>query len=170
MGIIYLVGPMGSGKTTIGKQLAGMLAMRFLDSDHEIQKRTGASIPLIFDIEGEEGFRDRETAELKELSATNGAVIATGGGAILREENRKTLSDSGIVVYLLCRPEHQYERIRWDKNRPLIQTENPQQKLKDLFRIRDPLYRSVADYIVNTEGRPASQVANQIKKIYRTKY
>jgi len=128
--IIVLVGPMGSGKSTIGRQLANALKKEFRDSDHEIVARTGASIPLIFEIEGEEGFRKREAAMIDELTQLDGIVLATGGGAVLREENRKHLTQRGVVLYLYASVEQLFERTSRDHNRPLLQTENPRQKLQ----------------------------------------
>jgi shikimate kinase len=164
---IFLIGPMGAGKTTIGKQLAQSLGMTFADSDLEIQRRTGVDIPTIFAYEGEEGFRQREQQVIDDLSQIDGQVLATGGGAVLRAENRQHLSARGIVVYLECSPEQQYERTYRDRNRPLLQTEDPLQRLQDLTEVRDPLYRGTADYTVSTEGRGASAVANEILTILR---
>ncbi|MCG6965876.1 MAG: shikimate kinase AroK [Chromatiaceae bacterium] len=164
---IFLIGPMGAGKTTIGKQLAQSLGMTFADSDLEIQRRTGVDIPTIFAYEGEEGFRHREQQVIDDLSQIDGQVLATGGGAVLRAENRQHLSARGIVVYLECSPEQQYERTYRDRNRPLLQTEDPLQRLQDLTEVRDPLYRGTADYTVSTEGRGASAVANEILTILR---
>jgi shikimate kinase len=161
---IFLIGPMGAGKTTIGKQLAQRLGYGFLDSDLELQERTGVNIPTIFDIEGESGFRERERAIIDQLTQAPDMVLATGGGAVLSEENRKHLGSRGMVVYLHCRPRFQYERTRHDRNRPLLQTENPLAKLQALFSERDPLYRQLADIIVTTEKRPASAVIHEIIK------
>jgi shikimate kinase len=161
---LFLVGPMGAGKTTVGRQLSETLRMEFLDSDHEIQRRTGVDIPTIFEFEGEEGFRNREQAVIDELTAREGIILATGGGAILREVNRLHLSSRGFVVYLQCTPEQQFERTRRDKNRPLLQTENPLEKLKSLMRIRDPLYRQAADLVITTEGRNTQSVVREIVK------
>ena len=159
---IFLIGPMGAGKTTIGRLLATRLRLDFIDSDHEIQASTGVDIPTIFEFEGEQGFRERERTTIDTLTQKEGFVLATGGGVILDRENRRNLSSRGMVVYLYCSPEQQFERTRHDKNRPLIQTENPLVKLTGLFSVRDPLYREVADLIVSTEKRPASVVAREI--------
>ncbi len=159
---IILVGPMGSGKTTIGRQLARQLSMDFFDSDHEIENRTGANIPLIFELEGEAGFRKRETAMLDELSNKENIVLATGGGAVLADSNRKMLRQRGVVIYLSANIEQLWERTRMDKNRPLLQTDNPQQKIKALLNERDPLYRDVADIIINTGD---GNIKSTIKKI-----
>jgi len=147
---IILVGPMGSGKTTVGRQLAKQLNLEFFDSDHEIENRTGANIPLIFELEGEEGFRKRETAMLDELSQKKNIVLATGGGAILSSQNRNMLCQRGHVIYLSASIEQLWERTRLDKNRPLLQTENPREKIESLLKLRDPLYREVADTIIDT--------------------
>jgi len=153
---VYLVGMMGAGKTTVGRLLARRLKLRFLDSDHEIERRCGAAVPLIFDIEGEAGFRARESAVLAELTALEGVVLATGGGAVLAEDNRRRLSASGAVVYLRAQPEDLYERVRQDRNRPLLATADPLGRLRSLYLERDPLYRSVADLVVDT-GRQSVQ-------------
>ncbi|MCP5413768.1 MAG: shikimate kinase AroK [Chromatiaceae bacterium] len=159
---IFLIGPMGAGKTTIGKQLAQSLGMTFGDSDQEIQRRTGVDIPTIFEYEGEEGFRQREQQAIDDLTQVDNQVLATGGGAILRAENRQHLSARGIVVFLACSPEQQFERTYRDRNRPLLQTEDPLERLKTLMAEREPLYLSTADYTVSTEGRSAATVANEI--------
>ncbi len=153
---------MGSGKSTIGKQVAGLLGLEFEDSDHEIQRRTGVDIPTIFDFEGEAGFRRREKAVIEDLSKRDGIVLATGGGSILDPENRNVLSSRGFVVYLRCTPEQQYERTMRDRNRPLLQTDDPLGKLRDLMEEREPLYRQAADFTVVTEKRSASSVAKEI--------
>ena len=159
---IYLIGPMGVGKTTIGRLLSKQLRMGFLDSDREIEKRTGASVSLIFDIEGEEGFRDRESKMLQELSRHENVVVATGGGAILREENRQALRSSGIVVYLHGSVDLQYERTRHSKSRPLLEKGLRRETLEALMKVREPLYRQEADIIVNTEEQSAVSVVRDI--------
>lgn len=159
---IFLIGPMGAGKTTIGRTLASQLGMTFVDSDQEIQDRTGVDIPTIFEFEGEEGFRDREQQVIDDLTQLEQRVLATGGGAVLRAENRRLLAARGIVVFLECSPEQQYERTFRDRKRPLLQTENPLERLRELTVERDPLYRETADYVVSTEGRSASAVAREI--------
>jgi shikimate kinase len=161
---IFLVGPMGAGKTTIGRQLAASLGFEFKDSDHEIQARTGVDIPTIFEFEGEQGFRQREAQVIDDLTAATGVVLATGGGAVTLAENRKHLASRGLVIYLHCSPEQQFERTARDRNRPLLQTEDPLQKLKDLLAVRDPLYRQVADIVVVTEKRNAAAVVRDIKR------
>ncbi|MCB1789863.1 MAG: shikimate kinase AroK [Gammaproteobacteria bacterium] len=159
---VFLVGPMGAGKTTIGRQLAQALGMEFRDSDHEIQRRTGVDIPTIFEYEGEDGFRQREQQAIDDLTQVDNVVLATGGGAVLRAENRQHLSARGIVFFLACTPEQQYERTHRDRNRPLLQTEDPMSRLRELSAEREPLYRATADYVISTEGRGASAVANEI--------
>jgi shikimate kinase len=146
---VYLVGLMGAGKTTIGRSLAKRLGLRFEDSDRVIEARTGVSIPTVFEIEGEEGFRKREAQVIDELSQTSGLVVATGGGVVLRPENRARMSQSGFVVYLNVPPYTLWERTRHDKNRPLLRVENPLLRLKELYLERDPFYREVADLIVD---------------------
>jgi shikimate kinase len=153
---LYLVGMMGAGKTTVGRALARRLKLRFVDSDHEIEARCGVKIPVVFEIEGEAGFRARESQAIAELTACDGIVLATGGGAVLLEENRRLLAENGTVVYLRATPEHLYERVRQDRNRPLLATGNPLARLRELYRERDPLYRSVADVVVDT-GRQSVQ-------------
>ena len=142
---VYLIGPMGSGKTTIGQRLAEMLDLEFLDNDHELEERTGASVNLIFDLEGEEGFRKRETAMLKKLTARKNVLIATGGGTVLKKENRDLLRESGLVVYLRTSVNQQIMRLSRDKTRPLLQSDNREEKLADLAKERNPLYQELAD-------------------------
>jgi len=159
---IFLVGPMGAGKTTIGKQLAAAKNLDFYDSDHEIEARTGVTIPHIFDVEGEEGFRRREEDIIDELSQKQNIVLATGGGAVIREINRQHLKSRGTVIYLHADIEQLLERTSRDKNRPLLQTENPRQKLEELMATREPLYRDIADIIINTEQQAVGNVVNHI--------
>jgi shikimate kinase len=161
---IYLVGLMGAGKTTVGRQLAKRLTRRFLDSDQEIETRTGVRVPVIFDIEGEAGFRRRETQMLDELSRQSNLVVATGGGVVLAEENRRRLRDSGMVVYLDASPAVLYERTRLDRNRPLLQVADPLGRLSELFAQRDPLYREVADLVVDADLGNAATLVQQIEK------
>lgn len=161
-GNIFLVGPMGVGKTTIGKVLADILDKEFYDSDREIEAITGADIPWIFDVEGEPGFRVRESKMISELTALDGIVLATGGGSVLAEKNRKWIESRGNVVYLRASLAQQVERTSRDKNRPLLQTPDPAKKIKELMKIRDPLYREVADIIVDTNRRSPRTVANEI--------
>ena len=157
VGNLYLVGMMGAGKTTVGRALARRLKLPFLDSDHEIEARCGVRIPVIFEIEGEAGFRARETQAIAELTAIDGIVLATGGGVVLSDENRSLLAARGTVVYLRATPEHLYERVRQDRNRPLLTGGDPLGRLRELYRERDPLYRAVADLVVDT-GRQSVQV------------
>jgi shikimate kinase len=161
---IFLVGPMGAGKTTIGRQLANTLGFEFADSDHEIQNRTGVDIPTIFEYEGEEGFRNREAQAVDDLTQGHNLVLATGGGVVTRAENRKHLAARGFVVYLFCSPEQQFERTARDRNRPLLQTADPLSRLRELMESRDPLYRQVADLVVTTEKRTAAGVVREIIK------
>lgn len=156
---IYLVGLMGAGKTTIGRVLAKRLGMSFVDSDHEIEARTGVRIPTIFEIEGEEGFRRREAQVIADLASSGGMVVATGGGAVLKPENRANLKASGFVAYLNVPPHALHERIRHDKGRPLLQVEDPLAKLKELHAQRDPLYREVADLVIDSSRLNAQTVA-----------
>jgi shikimate kinase len=159
---LYLVGMMGAGKTTIGRLLARRLKLRFLDCDHEIERRCGVKVPLIFDIEGEDGFRARETQVLAELTTLEGVVLATGGGAVLAEPNRRRLAAGGTVVYLCARPEDLYERVRQDRNRPLLATADPLARLSELYVQRDPLYREVADLIVDTGRQSVQSLARSL--------
>jgi shikimate kinase len=159
-GNLYLIGMMGAGKTTAGRSLARRLKLRFLDSDHEIEARCGVKIAVIFEIEGEAGFRAREAQVIAELTRLEGIVLATGGGVVLAEENRRLLAARGTVVYLRATPEHLYERVRQDKNRPLLATGDPLGRLRELYCERDPLYRSIADVVVDT-GRQSVQVLSR---------
>jgi shikimate kinase len=159
---IFLIGPMGAGKTTIGRQVAALLKKRFADADHEIEKRTGVSIPTIFDIEGEEGFRQREAAVIADLSREHDLVLATGGGAVLREENREALKANGTVVYLQADIETLVERTRRDRNRPLLQTDDPRGKIEKLLREREPIYQELADIIIETGQRAPASVARDV--------
>ena len=162
---IFLVGPMGAGKSTIGRVLAFELNRQFRDTDRVIEERTGADIPWIFDMEGEAGFRDRETAVLADLSTELDLVIATGGGIVLRPENRRMMKDSGYVCYLTASTDQLVERTSRDKKRPLLQVENPRQKTIDLLEMRDPIYRESADFIINTDKRSPKMVAQEIVRL-----
>ncbi|MCI0399759.1 MAG: shikimate kinase AroK [Gammaproteobacteria bacterium] len=159
---IFLVGPMGAGKSTIGRELAKQLKLEFLDSDQEIEKRTGVDIPFIFEIEGEEGFRKREKQIIDELTQVQGIVLATGGGAVLDPDNRARLVSRGFVIYLHAPIEQLLERTFLDRKRPLLQNEDPRQKMEHLIEKRDPLYRDVADLIVETGRRTVRRVVNEI--------
>ena len=154
---------MGAGKTTIGKLLARQRGLDFVDSDHEIVVRCGVNIPTIFEIEGEAGFRKREAAMIDELTRRRGVVLATGGGAVLLEENRINLKSRGTVVYLRCQPQELYLRTRHDKNRPLLQTEDPLQKLKELYTLRHPLYMQVADMVLESGRQSAHSLVHRLE-------
>jgi len=158
---IVLVGPMGAGKSTIGRHLARKLGYDFHDSDRELEFRTGANIPWIFDVEGEGGFRDRESRMIEELLAKDQVVVATGGGAVLRPGNRRML-EHVFVIYLKVPPELQYERTRRDRHRPLLQNEDPRGVLERLFRERDPLYHEVADKVVEGGKRSPRSLVRRL--------
>ena len=162
---IYLVGPMGAGKTTVGRHLAELLGRDFIDSDHEIERKTGATIPWIFEKEGEVGFRLRETNVHNELTSRASLVVATGGGAVTQPDNRKFLNQRGIVVYLYTPVELQLQRTYRDKNRPLLQVDDPEKKLRDLLSARDPLYREIAHYIIETKQGAARELAQKILQL-----
>ena len=160
---IFLVGPMGAGKSTIGRQLAQLLNMDFVDTDAEIEERAGADIGWIFDVVGEEGFRKREERLINELTQRQGIVLSTGGGAVLSKDNRNHLSARGIVVYLETTVEKQYQRTQRDKKRPLLQdVDDPRQVLEDLAKVRNPLYEEVADITLPTDEQSAKVMATQI--------
>lgn len=159
---VFLIGPMGAGKSTIGRSLASLLHKTFLDSDHEIEARTGAPVTLIFEIEGEPGFRQRESSVIEELTRGRNIVLATGGGAILVEDNRRCLRRRGTVVYLQASLETLIERTRHDRARPLLQTDDRAGMLKTLLEQRDPIYRDVAHIVVETTHRPPATVAKEI--------
>ena len=159
---VVLVGPMGAGKSTIGRMLAKELGYRFLDSDRIIEERCGANIPWIFDVEGESGFRERETAMLKELSEEPGTVLATGGGAVMRSENHALLKSDAMVVYLRASIDQQIERTRKDRNRPLLQNDNPEAVLRKLFALRDPVYTELADIVMHTDRKSPRLVVRQL--------
>jgi shikimate kinase len=153
---------MGAGKSTIGRQLSRQLRMTFYDSDREIENRTGVDIPLIFELEGEQGFRKRERLVIDELTSLPDIVLATGGGAILDADNRKHMAERGLVIYLHASVNQQLARTKHDRNRPLLQTDNPRQRLDDLMQLRDPLYREIADLVIDTDGKRVMAVVNQI--------
>jgi len=161
-GNLVFVGMMGSGKTTVGRALARHLGKTFVDSDEEIQKRTGVNIPYIFDVEGESGFRLRESAALDDLVKRDNMVLATGGGVVLAEQNRTLLKQSGIVVYLRANVQDLWHRTRHDRNRPLLQTKDPYGKLMELFQQRDPLYRQVADIVIQSGKQSAHNLMLQL--------
>ncbi len=168
---IFLVGPMGAGKSTIGRYLADRLGRVFCDSDHEIERRTGASVPLIFAVEGEVGFRRWEALVLEDLVARPNVVLATGGGAVLALRNRELMKAHGTIVYLHADPHTLWERVRRDRHRPLLQAEDPEARVAALMREREPLYRELADLIVDTDRRPphiaARLIACGLKRISR---
>jgi shikimate kinase len=159
---IFLVGLMGAGKTTVGKQLAAELAKTFHDSDHEIERRTGVRISLIFEIEGEAGFRAREAQVVDQLTQLSNVVVATGGGAVLDPANREHLASRGLVVYLHGQPKDLWQRTRYDKGRPLLQNTDPLEKLQQLYSQRDPLYREIADLVVDTGRQRAHTLLLQL--------
>ena len=153
---------MGAGKSTIGRMLAKELRLPFKDSDKEIEERTGANIPWIFDVEGEAVFREREHGVIAELAQSDGLVMATGGGAVLRDDNRAALREGGRVIYLHATVDQQVHRTAKDRNRPLLRSPDPRRVLSDLMAIRDPLYREIADIVIETDERPPRQVVQQI--------
>jgi shikimate kinase len=161
-GNLFLTGPMGAGKSTIGRQLSRQLKKPFHDSDNEIEKRTGVDIPLIFELEGEAGFRKRESAVIDELTQLDDIILATGGGAILDPQNRDHLTSRGTVIYLHTSVSQQLKRTGRDRNRPLLQTGDPRGKLEELMAVREPLYRATADIVINTDGMRVMDVVKQI--------
>ncbi len=167
---IYLIGLMGAGKTTIGRQLAKALQLPFYDSDKAIEEQTGVDIPTIFEYEGEEGFRLREQNMIKELTQISGIVLATGGGVILREQNRKVLKKNGFVIYLQCSVDKIVQRTKRDTQRPLLFTDNPRERIEKLFLERDELYLSCADFIIETSNKQSKAVVSNILKEYNDRY
>lgn len=165
--LIILIGMMGAGKTTIGRALARELKLDFLDLDHEIVRRCGVAIPTIFDIEGEEGFRRRETAVLAEVIAQSNLVLATGGGAIMREENRALLKQ-GCIIYLKADVDELFVRIAKDTNRPLLQTENPKERLQQLLALRAPIYEQLADVTVETGSGAIAGTVRKLKQALKS--
>jgi shikimate kinase len=159
---LYLVGLMGAGKTTIGRVVARRLKLRFMDSDQEIERRCGVKIPVIFEIEGEAGFRNREAGVVAELTALRGIVLATGGGVVISAENRRLLAASGTVVYLHAQPADLYERVRHDRNRPLLAAADPLERLRELYAARDPLYRAIADVVIDTGKQGVAALAREL--------
>jgi shikimate kinase len=164
---VFLIGPMGAGKSAVGKQLARLLSYPFYDSDHEIEQRTGADIALIFEREGEDGFRRRERAVLADLTARDGVVLATGGGAILDADNRRELVQRGCVVYLETSVAQQAERTARTRHRPLLQGADPVERLEQLMRVREPLYQQIADITIETNHSRVRTVAERILQQYR---
>ena len=164
---IFLIGPMGAGKTTIGRVLAQKLNLSFIDSDHEIELHTGVDIPLIFEKEGEAGFRKRESEIIDELTQRRNIVLATGGGAILAKENRQHLISRGLVIYLRADIKHLIKRTRKDKNRPLLQGPNPEQKLREIMQQREPLYTDAADHIIDTGQYSVQAIVNKVIELQK---
>ena len=165
---IFIVGPMGSGKSTVGKIISDELFLSFLDTDEEIETRTGASIDWIFDLEGEDGFRKRESSILHDMAKRNSIVLSTGGGIILSEENRELLSSRGTVFYLATPISVQLERTAKDKDRPLLKNGDPEKILTKLQKDRESLYEAVADHVVNTENKSSQEVASEIIKLVKS--
>jgi len=161
---LFLVGPMGAGKSAVGRQLAKLLKMQFVDSDDEIEDRTGVDIPFIFEKEGEAGFRAREAKVIDEVSARQGIVLATGGGAILDPESRSRLGARGFVIYLHASVGQQLDRTRRGRGRPLLERGDPRRVLESLMEVRDPLYREIADLVIETDGRRVREVATEIRE------
>ncbi|MEJ2255645.1 MAG: shikimate kinase AroK [Woeseiaceae bacterium] len=159
---IFLVGPMGAGKSAVGRHLARSLHLTFMDTDDEIEARTGVDIPFIFEKEGEEGFRKREAAAVDDLTRKDNVVVATGGGAVVRPENRNHLGARGFVVYLYTGVDQQVRRTEKGRERPLLEGGDPREILEGLLEVRDPLYREVADLIVQTDGRKVRSVVDEI--------
>jgi len=159
---LFLVGPMGAGKSAVGRQLARQLHMNFFDSDDEIESRTGVDIPFIFEKEGEEGFRKREAKVIDDLSQKQGIVLATGGGAILDDSSRSHLGARGFVIYLYTSVDQQLSRTRRGRNRPMLDTGDKKTVLTELMAERDPLYREIADLVVDTDGRRVKEVSTEI--------
>lgn len=164
---VFLIGPMGSGKSAVGRQLARLLECPFYDSDQEVEQRTGADIPLIFEREGEAGFRRREREVIEELTRRQGIVLATGGGAILNTDNRRELAARGWVVYLEASIVQQAARAARTRHRPLLHDTDPMVRLAELMRVREPLYREIADLVVSTNNRKVSAVAEHIVREYQ---
>lgn len=159
---LFLIGPMGAGKSAVGRQLARLLHLDFVDSDDEIENRTGVDIPFIFEKEGEAGFRKREAVAINDLSKMDGIVLATGGGAIVDADSRSHLGGRGFVVYLFTTVDQQVSRTRKGRERPLLDNTDPRTTLEELLAIRDPMYREIADLVVDTDGRKVNAVANEI--------
>lgn len=164
-GNIFFVGLMGAGKTTVGKLIAKRLGKTFYDSDHEIEQRTGVQIPVIFELEGEAGFRKREAAVIEDLSHMQDIVLATGGGAVLSKQNRENLSRNGMVVYLRASVPELWQRTKNDRNRPLLQTSDPRAKLEALLAERDPLYREIADVIIDTGEQSVTTIVQHLEEL-----
>ena len=159
---IFLIGPMGAGKSAVGRQLAKLLHLSFVDSDDEIETRTGVDIPFIFEKEGEDGFRKREARVIDDLSAMESVILATGGGAVVDPQNRSRLGARGFVVYLYTTVDQQLSRTQKGRERPMLANGDSRKILEDLMAVRDPLYREIADLTVETDGRKVKAVASEI--------
>ena len=164
---IFLIGPMATGKTTIGKKLAKETSKKFYDSDQEIKKNTGADIPLIFEIEGDAGFRNREMKIISKLVLLRNIVLSTGGGVVLLEENRKMLTDNGIIIYLKSSAKKIFDRTYGDKSRPLLQVEDRLSKIEEILEQREPIYSSLANEIINTDSFISKEIIHEILKKLR---
>jgi len=169
-GSLFLIGPMGVGKSTIGRQLSITLNKSFYDSDHEVEKKTGVKIPVIFEMEGELGFRQREQQMITELTARQDIVLATGGGVVLNADNRKNLRKYGCVIYLKCSVERQLERTLHDKNRPLLQARDPKETLLALIHEREPWYQEIADFDLDTGKYSVKQAVSTIVNMIKEQY
>jgi shikimate kinase len=159
---IFLIGLMGAGKSTVGKVLAKKLGRRFLDADHVIEERCGVKIPVIFEMEGEDGFRKREAQTIREITAEHDIVLATGGGAVLSPENRQLLNERGTVIYLHANPVELWYRTKGGEGRPLLQNGDARKILESLYSIRDPLYREIADHVIETGKPSVNQLVNTL--------
>ncbi|MBU3586794.1 shikimate kinase [Polynucleobacter sp. 31A-FELB] len=159
---IFLIGLMGAGKSTVGKLLAKKLGRRFLDADHVIEDRCGVKIPVIFEMEGEDGFRKREAQAIKDITAEHDVILATGGGAVLLPENRQLLSERGTVIYLHANPMELWHRTKGGEGRPLLKNGDAKKILENLYAIRDPLYREIADYVIETGKPSVNQLVNTL--------
>jgi len=159
---IFLIGPMGAGKSAVGRHLARVLHLEFVDSDDEIERRTGVDIPFIFEKEGEDGFRKREAAAIDDLSKRDNVVLATGGGAVILDDNRSHLGGRGYVIYLYTSVDQQVARTAKGRERPLLESGDRRRVLEELLAARDPLYREIADLVIETDGRKVKSVANEI--------
>lgn len=166
---IFLVGMMGAGKTTLGRHLARLLNRKFIDLDQELEARCGVSVAVIFDIEGEQGFRVRESEALDACTRQSGIVLATGGGAVLSAQNRVLLKKRGTVIYLRASAQELYRRLAYDKSRPLLQTKNPKARIAQLVQEREPLYEEVADYVFETGFASVKKVVHDLMTMLETK-
>lgn len=167
---VYLIGPMGSGKTTLGRRAASRLALDFIDCDQEIERQTGASVNLIFDVEGEEGFRTRETELLRDIANRSGLLVATGGGIVTRSINRELMRKSGFIVWLRTPVRHQIDRLSRDRSRPLLETPDREQRLQQLADERNPLYEEIADLVFDSSHRNIARVAARLSDAIRDRW